>query len=93
MLAYMHFLEQRGPYLASALRAFSEAFAAACGAAPASERQRLFTAEAAVRLARDSGRRDTIQLMRRIVAELCSGAYDPKDVGVRTGGQKGGSPG
>jgi aminoglycoside phosphotransferase (APT) family kinase protein len=74
MLAYLRFLAYRGPYLAGALRVFSEAFAAACGASPASVRQRLFTAEAAVRLALDSGRRETVRTMGRIVADLCDAA-------------------
>lgn len=75
MLAYVSLLRVKRGYLPSALNSFARGFQRAYGVAAGDEAQRLFTAEGAVRIARDSASRGAATAMLKTVAELMSTVY------------------
>jgi Ser/Thr protein kinase RdoA (MazF antagonist) len=70
MLAYTMMLGRQPGYQAAALRVFAAAFESAYGELLREDAQRLFTAEAAVRIARDSANPRTHGIMLDLVAAL-----------------------
>jgi hypothetical protein len=70
MLAYTMLLRRNFGYLPGALDTFGRAFASSYGDPAFIEAQRLFTAESAVRIARDSPRPRTVRALFAVVAAL-----------------------
>jgi hypothetical protein len=71
LLAYLALLEQRPAYLPRALRAFTAGFVAGLGHPAAGPVQNLFTAGAAIRIARDSGNPGVSGDLLPTLARLC----------------------
>jgi hypothetical protein len=82
MLAYMLMLSRRRRYHPQALRCFAVGFTTAYGERARAEAQQLFTADGAVRVARDSGSLRAKVAMCRTVTTLLPHPRDNKDAGT-----------